>query len=598
MKKLIIILASIVLVSTEDYQIRFSHIPIGQGISIGDSTNVTNSIGGIVSKDIASDSFSIGAGFLQTTQNVFSDPPLISNFTFPDRVEKGNPTLSVSAEIYDLNGISKADLYLQKGGSKETIILAMSNATNYTYSSTVHDSLIGLRNLRAKIISEDNLGFTTSTEFIFTEIEFNNSELSMGNEFSNYPGGIEKNEWSLVSWPSRPVDTKLAQSDLSEGHIFYDWDPIKESYVTPSNIEMGKAYWFKHKYKDPVIVQEDSSVAIALNNFTIALEKGWNLIGSPFSFPVNYVKGDMVSDPITYSTAENIEGWTGSQSQLIPWNGYAIYSAERDTISLIPFEEEGIQSERLTTPNEWILSIKLKGETFFNHSSTLGRRGNAVDEKDNYDIPIYPNIASSASILMDLNGTDLFNYISDVRGVEDFNGVWNLRLDGLKRKEKVNIIGQFKGALNNNLFVGLVDISERMIYYDFLESELDINPDIETPYDLKLVAGDIDYVKRTSEDILSNIPEFFVLGQNYPNPFNPTTRMVYELPKRSKVIIAVYNLVGQEVKLLVNDERDYGRYTLVWDGTDNLGRPAASGLYFTRMITNDFNSTTKMLLLK
>ena len=598
MKKLIIIFASIVLVSTEDYQIRFSHIPIGQGISIGDSTNVTNSIGGIVSKDIASDSFSIGAGFLQTTQNVFSNPPLISNFTFPDRVEKGNPTLSVSAEIYDLNGISKADLYLQKGGSKETIILAMSNATNYTYSSTVHDSLIGLRNLRAKIISEDNLGFTTSTEFIFTEIEFNNSELSMGNEFSNYPGGIEKNEWSLVSWPSRPVDTKLAQSDLSEGHIFYDWDPIKESYVTPSSIEMGKAYWFKHKYKDPVIVQEDSSVAIALNNFTIALEKGWNLIGSPFSFPVNYVKGDMVSDPITYSTAENIEGWTGSQSQLIPWNGYAIHSAERDTISLIPFEEEGIQSEKVTTPNEWILSIKLKGETFFNHSSILGRRGNAVDEKDNYDIPIYPNIASSASILMDLNGTDLFNYISDVRGVEDFNGVWNLRLDGLKRKEKVKIIGQFKGALNNNLFVGLVDISERMIYYDFLESELNINPDIETPYDLKLVAGDIDYVKRTSEDILSNIPEFFVLGQNYPNPFNPTTRMVYELPKRSKVIIAVYNLVGQEVKLLVNDERDYGRYTLVWDGTDNLGRPAASGLYFTRMITNDFNSTTKMLLLK
>ena len=137
-----------------------------------------------------------------------------------------------------------------------------------------------------------------------------------------------------------------------------------------------------------------------------------------------------------------------------------------------------------------------------------------------------------------------------------------------------------------------------MIYYDFLESELNINPDSETPYDLKLVAGDIDYVKRTSEDILSNIPEFFVLGQNYPNPFNPTTRMVYELPKRSKVIIAVYNLVGQEVKLLVNDERDYGRYTLLWDGTDNLGRPAASGLYFTRMMTNDFNSTTKMLLLK
>ena len=127
-----------------------------------------------------------------------------------------------------------------------------------------------------------------------------------------------------------------------------------------------------------MLFDEDSSIAIPLFDYSISLSEGWNLIGSPFSFPVNYIKGDMVSNPITYSTAENLEGWTGAQSQLIPWNGYAIYSAERDTISLIPFEEEGIQSEKLTTPNEWIVSIKLKGETFFSvyggrTSSTNGR---------------------------------------------------------------------------------------------------------------------------------------------------------------------------------------------------------------------------------
>ena len=112
------------------------------------------------------------------------------------------------------------------------------------------------------------------------------------------------------------------------------------------------------------------------------------------------------------------------------------------------------------------------------------------------------------------------------------------------------------------------------------------------------MAGDLDFVLRMAQQILDNIPYAYFLGQNYPNPFNPITKMNYTLPKRSKVILSIYNVLGQEVITLLNKEQDYGYHTVTWDGTDHYGKQMASGVYFTRMTTEKFSQTKKMLLLK
>ena len=80
-----------------------------------------------------------------------------------------------------------------------------------------------------------------------------------------------------------------------------------------------------------------------------------------------------------------------------------------------------------------------------------------------------------------------------------------------------------------------------------------------------------------SQEILSTIPEEFSLGQNYPNPFNPITQMEYSLPQSSKVVISIYNVLGQEIKTLVNKDQDYGYHSVSWDGADRLGKSVASG---------------------
>jgi hypothetical protein len=99
-------------------------------------------------------------------------------------------------------------------------------------------------------------------------------------------------------------------------------------------------------------------------------------------------------------------------------------------------------------------------------------------------------------------------------------------------------------------------------------------------------------------EILSQIPSEFVLGKNYPNPFNPLTRLDYLLPRRSDVSIRVYNMLGQEIITLLEQEQSYGEYSILWNGLDRSGKQVASGVYFTELKAGSIRRVTKMLLLK
>jgi hypothetical protein len=88
-------------------------------------------------------------------------------------------------------------------------------------------------------------------------------------------------------------------------------------------------------------------------------------------------------------------------------------------------------------------------------------------------------------------------------------------------------------------------------------------------------------------------PTAFKLEQNYPNPFNPVTMIQYEIPVASQIRIKIYDLSGKEIAILANEKREPGRYEIKFDGS---GLP--SGIYFYRLITDEFESTKKLILLK
>ena len=85
---------------------------------------------------------------------------------------------------------------------------------------------------------------------------------------------------------------------------------------------------------------------------------------------------------------------------------------------------------------------------------------------------------------------------------------------------------------------------------------------------------------------------------NHPNPFNPDTTIQYSLASNARVLIEVYNIRGQHVKTLVDNYQTSGRYKVTWNGQDERGRDAGSGIFFYRMKTGEFTSTRKMIMLK
>ncbi len=99
------------------------------------------------------------------------------------------------------------------------------------------------------------------------------------------------------------------------------------------------------------------------------------------------------------------------------------------------------------------------------------------------------------------------------------------------------------------------------------------------------------------------IPQEFNLAQNYPNPFNPVTTIKYSIPQRSNVIIIVYDVLGNEVTTLVNEEKDKGVYTVKFDASNMASGISAkggyaSGVYFYQLQAGNFIETKKMLLIK
>ncbi len=96
----------------------------------------------------------------------------------------------------------------------------------------------------------------------------------------------------------------------------------------------------------------------------------------------------------------------------------------------------------------------------------------------------------------------------------------------------------------------------------------------------------------------SQLPKTFALEQNFPNPFNPATTIRYHLPQAAHVTLTVYDVLGSKVAILVEGWQPAGTYSLLWDGTDQHGRLAGTGVYFYRLDAGFYTEMKKMILLK
>jgi len=157
----------------------------------------------------------------------------------------------------------------------------------------------------------------------------------------------------------------------------------------------------------------------------------------------------------------------------------------------------------------------------------------------------------------------------------------------------------FAGQRDSAVTVGMLDINDRT---PFPEGTITL---LATPGTFELVnalASDIDHqpwIGRISNGLAApGLPTTYSLGQNYPNPFNASTNISFSLPEPARVKLEVFNILGQKVVTLVDNNMAAGNYSLLWDGRSGQHNSVASGVYFYRLTTERFIQSKKMLLLK
>ncbi|MGC8858889.1 MAG: T9SS type A sorting domain-containing protein, partial [Ignavibacteria bacterium] len=91
----------------------------------------------------------------------------------------------------------------------------------------------------------------------------------------------------------------------------------------------------------------------------------------------------------------------------------------------------------------------------------------------------------------------------------------------------------------------------------------------------------------------STLPMEYRLSQNYPNPFNPVTKISFDIPKQGLVTLKVYDVLGREVRTLINEVKNAGSYTVDFNASE-----LASGVYFYKLEVNGFTDVKRMMLIK
>ncbi|MBI4722264.1 MAG: T9SS type A sorting domain-containing protein, partial [Candidatus Stahlbacteria bacterium] len=118
------------------------------------------------------------------------------------------------------------------------------------------------------------------------------------------------------------------------------------------------------------------------------------------------------------------------------------------------------------------------------------------------------------------------------------------------------------------------------------------HPDTIIPIRLKVLRDTIEVEE------MPLVPKTFFIAQNHPNPFIGTTVIEYGIPNAAAVTINIYNILGQKVATLVNENKKAGFYTVKWNGKNGMGKKVATGIYFYRLDTHEYTATKKMYLIR
>lgn len=250
-----------------------------------------------------------------------------------------------------------------------------------------------------------------------------------------------------------------------------------------------------------------------------------------------------------------------------------------------------IYKDTISNPETEISKVAARDTTYFDCDIIFGQkyyyRITAVDSADNTS-----EFSSDVQIIaQNLIPIKLFSF-----SAKFINNKIVLKWSTKSESKNFNYEIQKSKDATNFIKIGFVSglgTFTKFQSYTFVDTDISIG---KYYYRLKQIdtTGNFEYSNAISAE--AYIPEKFELNQNYPNPFNPETTIKYILAERGKVSLVILDVIGREVRKLVDDYKNAGYHAVKWDGNDNYGNGVSTGIYFCRLKGEGLSMTKKIML--
>lgn len=347
------------------------------------------------------------------------------------------------------------------------------------------------------------------------------------------------------------------------------------------------------------------------------------MVGNPYPFAFNLgdVDQTLFCGPLDYS---NNEGWSNYQTTITPFGGYIICNKADSTVVLTAIggaggeissifstgsskdKTESNNNNRVNkAENLFRTQISFGTIKYSDNNNFIGIHPQAesgFDRYDNVTEPPLPNNDEKIKFdwVMDKESNTPIYLLQDIRNAKDSTFTWHGYLHPLNSKEEIMVRTTFEGDTDPAYKMVMVDKSHGE-QYNLAENNsfiLKMTSTRNLGRHFTVFYGSASWVDEEVNELIKTIPKEYHLSQNYPNPFNPVTTINYQIPTDQQVRLSIYNILGQEVKTLVNGEQYAGYYTIRWDGSNNSYSKLSSGTYLYVIQTENYRQVKKMVLLK
>lgn len=547
----------------------------------------------------------------------------------------------IQAPVVDAgSGVKTVKLLWREGNSKDAFIATSGNMTLaspgvYTKSLSSEPGYppanVAYNGIEVRVDATDNSNnqssFETSVSFCVPAVD--GGRMITANSWLDGNGSPGQDTlWHLVSfpgaWQTTPSIINIFQtrnglpaltgneSDSWRLYEYRDHDfPTSNVgfYQLSGNDQLvpGLGYWFRQIGVLDTLDMGEIRTWPTDTAFAITLYSGWNIIGSPYYFPVRIDPNQLDPNISSFYGQKAGAGPAGTgwdtllsltSHALEPWKGYAVYfnGASPTDFTTIYLDPKTPLAPAPPQPGDWQANLRLIQGQKEVGTVRLGQNALSREGVDLYDAKQVPFYSKKAALLV--SGEENRWLVSDMRSSESALSMWRLKID-VGSSQPLRLTWTKPVLSGPSMSMILKDVVTGEIVNMAEVNQHNINGVEQMPPGRFVIYfGQADAVAGAVAADLSTMPISYRVYQNYPNPFNPNTTISFDIPRPGHVQLAIYNLLGQQVRTIVDNQLATGSYRRDWDGRDESGTAVASGIYFARLITSDYVGTTKMMLLK